>query len=168
MRRQVIISGLVLALLSGCGSSSGSGWNPFTWFGGGASDPVTYDEAGNQIIVLESLAPRKGYPELVDIRQLAPNLTDVLLAQSTSGAILTATSALPSLGYYDAELVKVASDRADTLTFDFRLRAPNGPAPTGTAAQRQITAAYSLSNADLVGIRTIVVRGANGARQVRR
>ncbi|WP_460273415.1 hypothetical protein [Celeribacter sp. ULVN23_4] len=166
MRRQVIISGLVLSLLTGCASVQESRFNPLNWFG--KSEPVAVDENGQQIVTLKSLAPRKGYPVFVDSRPLAPTISDVKVVQSASGAIITATALLPSTGYFDAQLVPAASERSDTLVFEFRLRAPESAAPTGNAAQRKITAARSLSFDEIAGIHTIIVQGAEGARQVRR
>ncbi|MCA0044739.1 hypothetical protein [Celeribacter litoreus] len=166
MRRQMIISGLVLSLLAGCSSFGESRFNPMNWFG--SSEPVELDADGNQIVILPTLAPKKGYPVLVDIRQLAPTLTDMSMVRSASGAIVTATAALPSTGYYDAQLVRVPTENNDTLAFEFRMRAPSGSAPIGTEAQRRITAAKSLSFEELEGIRTVIVIAADGARQVRR
>ncbi|ATG47190.1 hypothetical protein CEW89_06170 [Celeribacter ethanolicus] len=166
MRRQVIISGLVLSLLAGCATVKESRFNPLNWFG--KSEPVAVDANGQQVVTIKSLAPRKGYPVFVDTRPLAPTISDVQVVQSASGAIVTATAALPSTGYFDAELVPVASERADTLVLEFRLRTPEGAAPAGTSAQRRITAARSLSFDAIAGIRTIIVKGADGARQVRR
>lgn len=166
MRRQVIISGLVLSLMAGCATVKESRFNPLNWFG--KSESIAVDQNGQNVTVLKTLAPRKGYPVFVDTRPLAPQIIEMQMVKSASGAIVTATAALPSTGYYDAELVAVPSESANTLVFDFRLRAPSQNAPAGTAAQRQITAAKSLSNADIAGIRTVIVRGADGARQVRR
>ncbi|SFI67544.1 hypothetical protein [Celeribacter neptunius] len=166
MRRQVIISGLVLSLLAGCATVRDSKFNPLNWFG--ASEPVAVDEYGQQVVVLKTLAPRKGYPVFVDTRPLAPAISDVQVVKSASGAIITASAALPSTGYYDAELLRMPSDQPGVAIFEFRLRPPAEAAPTGTTAQRRITAAKSLSNAEIAGIRTIIVKGAEGARQVRR
>lgn len=164
MRRQVIISGLVFTLMVGCASVRDSRLNPFNWFGG--SEPVQVQQVTPT--TLPTLAPRKGYPHFVDTRPLAPVISDVSVVKSASGAIVTATTTLPSTGYYDAELVRVASAQPNTLMFEYRLRPPAKAAPTGTAAQRQLTTARSLSEAEIAGVRTIIVKGANGARQVRR
>ena len=166
MRRQVIVSGLVLMLVTGCASIKESRINPLNWFG--KSEPVTVLNDGTAATVLPSLAPRKGYPNFVDTRPLAPVISDVNVVKSASGAIITATATLPTLGYFDAELVRVASADASVAAYEFRLRPPTSAAPTGTAAQRRTTAAKPLSNEDPAGIRTIPIKGAAGARQVRR
>lgn len=166
MRVYLITSGLCLSLLAGCATVSESRFNPLNWFG--KSQSVATVDSQNQQIVLPSLAPRKGYSEFVDIRPLAPSISELSVKKSASGAIVVAGTTLPSLGYFDAQLVPVDDGNSSTLSFDFKIRPPEQAAPTGSAAQRQISVAYSLSNAELSGVRTIIVRSANGARQVRR
>lgn len=168
MRRELMAGGLALLVLSGCGAVRESRFNPLNWFG--ASEPVTqtYTADGQPVTVLETLAPRKGYAAFTDTRTLAPALADVSISRSASGGIVTATAVVPALGYYDAELVPVPSERSDTLVFDYRLRAPTTAQGTGTEAQRRVTAARALSFPQLEGVRRIVVNAANGARQVRR
>ena len=166
MRRQVLLSGLVVLGLSGCATMSTSKLNPFNWFG--KSEAVTTSVDGQSVTVLKSLAPRKGFPDFVDTRPLIPAIADMSIARSTTGAIVTATGLVPALGYYDAQLVPVPSEAAGTLTYDFRVRAPQTSPGLGTAQQRRITAAYSLTFPELEGVKRIVVRGANGSRQIRR
>lgn len=166
MRRQVIISGVVLSLLAGCGSISQSKFNPLNWFGPSQETEVT--ETGERVTVLRTLAPRNGYTNFVDTRTLIPALADVQVVKSASGAIITATGLAPSLGYYDAQLVRVPSERSDQLTYEFRVRAPQTATTLGTDAQRRITAGVSLSFSEIAGIRSIIVRAANGSRVARR
>ncbi len=167
MRRELIAGGLALVMLSGCATVRESRFNPMNWFG--RSEPVQQTTVdGQPVTVLQTLAPRKGYPAFTDTRPLAPALADVSIQRSASGGIVTATAAVPALGYYDAELVPVPSERSDTLVFDFRLRPPSTAQGTGNEAQRRITAARALSFPELEGVRRIVVNAANGARQVRR
>ena len=71
MRRQVIVSGLVLMLVTGCASIKESRINPLNWFG--KSEPVTVLNDGTAATVLPSLAPRKGYPNFVDTGSPRPN-----------------------------------------------------------------------------------------------
>ncbi|MEM5468529.1 hypothetical protein [Celeribacter marinus] len=167
MRRQVLLCGLVVLGLSGCASISSSNLNPLNWFG--KSEAVTATTAdGQTAVVLKSLAPRKGYPAFVDTRPLVPSVADITIARSTSGAIVTATGVVPTLGYYDAQLVPVANEAQGTLTYDFRISAPETAPALGTAQQRRITVAYSLTFPQLEGVTRIVVRGADGSRQTRR
>lgn len=166
MRRQVIISVLALSLLGGCARVSQSKLNPLNWFG--PSQEVAAAQAGPQTIIVPSLAPKRGYPDFQDIRTLVPTLDDVSIVKSASGAIVTATATLPSVGYYDAELVHVDTASPSELVLDFRVQAPSAVTVVGTKAQRTITVARSISTADLATIRTITVRSASGARAVRR
>ncbi len=62
MRRQVLLSGLVVLGLSGCATMSTSKLNPLNWFG--KSEAVTTSVDGQSVTVLKSLAPRKASPTL--------------------------------------------------------------------------------------------------------
>lgn len=166
MRRQVIISVLALSVLGGCARVSQSKLNPINWFG--PSQDVAPASAGPQVNILPSLAPKRGYPDFKDTRTLVPTLDDVSIVQSASGAIVTAKATLPSLGYFDAELVRIDSGTPSELVLDFRIRAPITTTTLGSKAQRAITVARSISAADLAAISTITVRSASGARAVRR
>ena len=166
MRRQVIISVLALSLLGGCARIGASKLNPFNWFG--PSEEVALSETGQEIVVLPTLAPRSGYTDFQDTRSLVPSLVDVSIVKSASGAIVTAVGRVPSLGYYDAELVRIDTQTPSELILDFRIRAPKTVTQLGTPSQRQITVARSISTPDLASIRTITVRATSGARAVRR
>ena len=166
MQRQMIISVLALSLLGGCASVGASKFNPLNWFG--PSQEVAQTQSGPKVTVLPTLAPRSGYADFQDTRPLVPALTEVSIVKSASGGIVTAVGSVPSLGYFDAELVRVDTGNPSELVLDFRIRAPQTGTAIGTAAQRKITVARSISAPTLAGIRTITVRGANGARVVRR
>lgn len=166
MRQKVLMAGLVLSLLAGCGSLRESRFNPLNWFG--KSEAVTVDENGQRLVVLKTLAPRNGYPDFVDTRALAPNITALDVRKSASGAIVVATTQVPTLGYYDAELRPAGPVEDGVLTLEFRLRVPTGVQPRGADHQRRITAARSIQNVELQQIKRIVVTSADGARQVRR
>lgn len=166
MRRQIIISGLVLSVLTGCSGLSQSRLNPLNWFG--KSQPIAHFDAGNQAIILPTLAPRNGYPVLIETRPLTPNIATLRIEKTSTGAIITASSDLPSIGYFDAELVPVGDVENGVLTLEFRLRTPTSPRQTGTAAQRRVTVARSISRIELQSISRIIVHSASGSRQVRR
>lgn len=166
MRRQVIISVLALSLLGGCARIGASKFNPLNWFG--PSEEVAQTQSGQQITVLPTLAPRNGYADFQDTRPLVPTLTEVSIVKSASGGIVTATGIVPSLGYFDAELVRIDTGNPSELVLDFRIHAPQTVTAIGTAAQRKISVARSIAAPTLAGIRTITVRGASGARVVRR
>ena len=71
-------------------------------------------------------------------------------------------------GFWDAELVEVASDDPGQLVFEFRLLPPVAPKAQGTQRSREIIAGASISRARLEGIRSIVVVGEQNRRSVRR
>lgn len=166
MRRQVIISVLALSLLGGCARVGASKLNPRNWLG--PSEEVALTETGQRVRILPTLAPNVGYADFQDTRTLVTSLSDVTIVKSASGGIVTAVGVVPSLGYYDAELVRIETDNPTELVLDFRLRAPQAATAIGTPAQRRITVARSISAPDLENIRTITVRSASGARVVRR
>lgn len=167
MRRQVIISVLALSLLGGCARLGASKLNPVNWFGSSEEVPMM-TETGQRITVLPTLAPKRGYADFQDTRTLVTTLSDVSIVKSASGGIVTAVGLVPSLGYYDAELVRIETNNPNELVLDFRVRAPKMAMAIGSDAQRRITVARSISTPDLAGIRTITVRSASGARVVRR
>jgi hypothetical protein len=166
MRQQMIMTALALSLLSGCASIGTSRLNPLNWFG--PSEDVVLNDQGQRVTVLPTLAPKRGYPNFQDTRLLVPSIADLTIAKSASGAIVTAVGLVPSLGYFDAELVRVETDNPTELLLDFRLRAPIKPMAIGTTAQRKITAARTIQNRDLQSIRTITVRSTSGERVIRR
>ena len=104
---------------------------------------------------------------VVDTRVLIDQIIEMQVEPTGSGAILRATGLAVTQGFYNAELVLVASDNGD-VTFDFRVASPDGFEAIGTEASRRITVALELSNAELAGIGNITVRGAHNARGSRR
>lgn len=166
MLRQMVVISLVAVGLTGCAAVKESRFNPLNWFG--AAEDVVVTEDGQQVRVLPTLAPRVGYPSFTDTRPLVPSVDQLSIAKSASGGIITASATLPALGYYDAQLVPVPADKAGVLQLEFRIRPPATNQGVGSAHQRTITAARSLSFEELAGISRIVVIGANGAKQVRR
>lgn len=161
MTRQLIISGIVFSLLASCSSVSQSKINPLNWFG--PSEPAP---AGIQ--VLPTLAPQNGYADFVDTRQLIAAVSDVTISKTSTGAIITATGHTPSLGYFDAQLVPVSASTARDLVLEFRVRAPSSNVGTGSAKQRELIAARSISTGQLNALTSVTVHAANGARTTRR
>lgn len=146
--------GLVVAL-GACGSGGWSRLNPMTWFGDDAT---------------ETIAPAGGWAGPVDGRALVPAVRDMEALRTPEGAILRARGVTETQGWWDAELRPVNNGRPvdGALIYEFVLAAPRRPAGTGPEPSRSVTAAVKLSNADLAGVRRIVVRGAQNARSLRR
>ena len=144
--------------LSACGGFRESRYNPLNWFG--ASQPRAAAPAAAE--------------RPVDPRPLVDQVIAMAIEPMPGGAILRATGLPPTQGYWMAELVHHRGGAEDpvaggVLIFDFRVAPPPPDAAlAGQPASREIEAAIFLSDNDLAGIRTIVVRGARTERVLRR
>ena len=154
--RNILIIGLMLTLTA-C-SGGGSRLNPFNWFGGGSN-------AGSR---QSSLEPRRGYGADAEYRQLADQITALSVEPASAGIIISATAVMPTQGWYNADLVRVASDDAAEAVFEFRVEGPLSAKAVGPARSREITAAAFLTTQDAVGLRNIRVVGARNTRSARR
>ncbi|MBL3584547.1 hypothetical protein [Rhodovulum sulfidophilum] len=145
--------------VSSCGTVRESRLNPFNWF----SSSTETETAAEQPL-------RRN--EVADPRPLVDQVTGMTVDRAPGGAILTVTGLPARQGFWDAALVPVAAAEdeapADTLVFDFRIARPGTATPVGTEPSRLITAGRFISEDDLKGIRTLVVRGAQNQRQSRR
>ena len=156
-----IVAAVVLLALAGCGSFRESRVNPANWFGG-------RDEA-------PSLAPSDGYPDRADPRPLVGEIAALQVDRVPGGAIVRATAVPPSQGFWDAALVPEVADsegnpvpEGGVMAFQFRATPPEGPAGGGSAASREITAGFFVTDQGLAGVRTITVRGQSNQRSARR
>ncbi|GAA3873321.1 hypothetical protein [Celeribacter arenosi] len=167
MRQQIVVSGLILTLLSGCGGDfRNSKVNPLNWFGQ-REQTQTLDAEGRVVRVLPTLAPRKGYPAFVDTRAFAPSITALDFLRTATGSVLSVTTVVPTLGYADAALVPVEHDDGSILILEFRLRAPKDVPGIGSVSQREITVARAISNQELAQLTQIQIRSASGVRTLR-
>ena len=154
----ILCLGLVL---TGCARLAESRLNPLNWFG--RSAPVMATTADGQI---QPLVP-PGQAAAQDTRAVIDQIVDLQIEQTSSGAIVRATGLAATQGFYNAELV-LASSADGNLVYDFRVAAPAGFEAIGTEASRRITVALELSVAELAGVRSVTVRGAQNARDARR
>ena len=154
----ILCLGLVL---TGCARLAESRLNPLNWFG--RSAPVVATTADGQI---QPLVP-PGQAAAQDMRVVIDQIVDLQIEQTSSGAIVRATGLAATQGFYSAELV-LASSADGNLVYDFRVMAPEGFEAIGTEASRRITVALELSVAELAGLRSVTVRGAQNAREVLR
>ena len=148
-------------MLTGCARLAESRLNPLNWFG--RSAPVVATTADGQI---QPLVP-PGQAAAQDTRVVIDQIVDLQIEQTSSGAIVRATGLAATQGFYSAELV-LASSADGNLVYDFRVMAPEGFEAIGTEASRRITVALELSVAELAGVRSVTVRGAQNARETRR
>ncbi len=152
LRLPVTVALVAVLTLSACGGLRESRLNPLNWFG------RSRDVAQTAVV---SQAPQ-------DPRNLIQTVLSMSVEPFPGGAIIRATGLPPTQGWWEAELVARPVDDKGVLVLDFRVFAPPGARPVVNQQSREITAAISLSNIKLEGIREIVVQGETNARSSRR
>ncbi|WP_114286216.1 hypothetical protein [Candidatus Halocynthiibacter alkanivorans] len=171
MTQKLIVAVLSFGVLAGCAGGSGgslASLNPFNWFGASETVAVADAAAVPGQVVLQSLAPKKGYVDFTDTRPMISTVTALSSERSPDGAIIRASGVVPALGYFDAQLVKIPAEKPGQLLYQFRARPPAGSAVIGAARQRGITVAVFLTLQQLEGINEIKVLAAENARVTRR
>ena len=146
----------ILAMTAGCARLADSRFNPVNWFGGSQEEATT-------------LIPS-------DANYRAPTDTSVQIAELVSmkvdrmpgGAIVTAEGIAPIQGFWEPRLVSAQSDAAGAITLDFRIQRPYRQHPAGAVATRTVSAGIYLSDVELQGVNSIIVRGATTQRVARR
>jgi hypothetical protein len=150
---------IVAAVVSGCGRSGDSGWNPLSW-GGGRPAPSS------------SLAPEDGYVNAVDERPAIPQILSAGWEPLSEGRLLVVRGLAPVKGYHSAELLSVRPQPGNRMTPDadgvLRLRFVAAPPPADSPAGRlpanpatdQIVVAMPLSFLQLSKIYSIEIAGA--------
>lgn len=157
MRSSLPIMLCAAVALTGCSRVAESPFNPLNWLSGGPA-VAAVDADGN----LKPLVPEAAQIAAIDNRPLIDSVTDVALNPTPDGVIVTATGLADTQGQYNAQLVPIRFD-GGALTLGFRVVRPDGFAAAGPVATRTITVARVLKNADLVGVRQIIVQGARNS-----
>ena len=148
MLRATLALALILSL-----AACGTRLNPFNWFGGDREERNAVIEAAS--------------PETTDGRQLVAEVVDLAVDPTPQGAIVRAMGRPPVQGFWEAELVEV--ERSDGgIVYEFRVFPPITPTREGTPQSREVIVGANLTNADLSGIRTVTVIGAQNRRSVTR
>lgn len=114
--------------------------------------------------------PRGGPTEASSEAQL-PLIDQVLslTVDPTPGGVIVSAVGLPSTqGFWEADLVPIASDDPSVLVLDFYVEPPLTPSRVGTQPSREVLAGAFFSTQDLIGIRTIAVQGRLNRRSVSR
>lgn len=161
----LLISALVV---TSCGTVRNSRLNPLNWFGGSESRPVqTSDDAVNPLIPKRRASVFRSQQDDNYAGTALGEVTELVVERRPGGAIIRATAVADYQDAYDLKLVKVPEESTDTvLTYAFRGLQPRRV--QGPAASRTHTAAVWLTDNDLLGIRTIQVKGARNVRSVKR
>lgn len=152
MMRSLTAALIALLALSACGTVRESRINPFNWFG--KSEPT------EQVAPLATKAP--------DARPLVHTLSELTVERYSTGAIIRATGVNDAQGWWDADLVEVATDDPTQLVYDFRIKPPGRETPVGTPRSREVTAAASVSANKLAKVSRITVQGLTNARSTGR
>lgn len=142
----------VVMVLSACATVRDSRLNPFNWFGNETEESVTV--SGERVIV--------------DGRRLVDQVVSLKVDAFPGGAIVRTVGLPATQGFWDVDLIEVASETPTEVIYEFRVSPPVSPRNQGTQRSREIIAGASLSRARLEGVRTITVVGAQNRRTVRR
>jgi hypothetical protein len=153
-RARTLSALLVLGLtLAACGGFRDSRVNPRNWFSGSSSEP-TLGPTGNT----------------TDNRPLVPVVSTLVIEPTSTGAIVRAEAVMPTVGWWDAELVAVNNARPvdGVVTYRFVAARPRQPVTVSAQGPRTLTAAATLSVIQLETIREVAVVGAENTRRARR
>lgn len=127
--------------------------NPSNWFGRPRAQATTATGV--------ALPPQ-------DPRPLVEQVVSMAVEPIQGGLIVRATGLPPTQGWWNGALLAQPVDDKGTLAFDFRMKAPLQQTAVSTPRSREVTVAIFVSDFDLVGVRQIVVRGAQTAKSSRR
>lgn len=155
MQKPVLAAMAMVLVLGACGSVRDSRVNPLNWFSRDST---------------ETLAPRSGWTGQADRRALVPVVSELEVIPTTGGAVVRASGVTATQGWWDVELRALNDARPvdGVLVYEFVVAEPRRATGTSTEASRTVTAGVKLTNSRLVGVRSIVVRGAQNQRSVAR
>lgn len=158
MRLPVYVVLIASLSVSGCARIADSRFNPLNWFGS-ATNVLNTNASGE----IRPLTPDVAQGGVIDNRVLIASASELRIDRTPDGAIVRATGQVSGQGFYNAELVPITSD-GSVLTLAFRV----APPAAVQAGSQTVTAAFSLTNAQLAGIRTIQVQAAGNTLSSRR
>ena len=154
--------------LTGCGGGLSNSWvNPVNWFGNSSSSAV--DSSG----VKNPLIPPRGFgkrPKAIYQGRPVDQIASLRIERRPGGAIVHAVGVSDVIGYYDARLEPMSDDGPVKGVLAYTLKAvrPASTVGVGGQAAREINVALFVSDQDLEGVRSIVVKGARNQRSTRR
>lgn len=151
--------------LAGCNSRL----NPGNWFGAGKTVATTADAVANPLIPQRSGMLSR--PPEVDRSERIATISELVVERQPGGAIIRATGVGARQGAFSARLAPANPNLLSVdgvMTFDFLVLYPQSPTPVGTDLSRSVTAAFTVTNQQLEGVRAIRVRGAQNTQEARR
>lgn len=110
-------------------------------------------------------------PPEVDRTERIAAISELVVERQPGGAIIRATGVGARQGAFAAKLAPANPNQLSqdgVMAFDFRVLYPQSPTPVGTDLSRSVTAAFTVTNQQLDGVRAIRVRGAQNTQEARR
>lgn len=154
--------------LAGCGGGLGNSWaNPANWFGNSRSDAIEYAGSKNPLIPPPRLGQR---PKAIYQGRPVDQISALRIERRPGGALIHVVGLGDVIGYYDAILEPENENGPVKGVLSYTLKAvrPDTTVGVGGEAARQINVALFVSDQDLVGVKSIVVKGARNKRSTRR
>lgn len=154
--------------LAGCGGGLANSWvNPGNWFGRSNSQAIDNTGSVNPLIPRPRFGAR---PKVAYSGEPVDQIKSLRIERKPGGAILHVVGVADAIGYYDVRLRPDSEEGAvdGVLSFTLRAERPETLIRGANEASRQIVAARLLSDQDLDGVRSIVVKGARNQRTTRR
>ncbi|MEM8577091.1 MAG: hypothetical protein AAGF60_04510 [Pseudomonadota bacterium] len=172
MIRLVLVLAALSLTLSACGFRD-SRVNPLNWFGNSRSEPVQVQapEDVNPLIPTRTGLFQRQRAEAARYQGTPVDaVTDLRVERVPGGAIIRATGVAREQGLFEVRLTpENDGDAVDgVLSYRLEARRPEAVRPGGPEATRRVTAAVSVTDQDLRGVRVIRVVGVENARTSRR
>ena len=154
--------------LAGCGGGLANSWvNPGTWFGKSSNQAISADGVANPLIPQKSVFARK---DVAYQGTAVDQIKSLRIERRPGGAIVRVVGVTNAIGSYDVRLEPDTQNGPVKGVLSYTLRAEQAQTVIrgGSENVRQITAAKTLSDQDLAGVRSILVKGARNQLSTRR
>ncbi|MDF1728705.1 MAG: hypothetical protein P1U53_13245 [Sulfitobacter sp.] len=172
MRKTLPLLLVATLTLSACGAVRDSRINPFNWFGQSRSEPVQRVENTNPLIPRgSSLFSRPAATDVVYPGRPFQQVTSLVIERKPGGAIIRATGLAERQGIYEVQLTpanELEEPVDGVLVYRLEGISPRRATAVGAKPTREVTAARSVTDQMLAGVRAIRVEGELNAQVVRR
>lgn len=161
----ILCSALALA---GCGGGLANSWvNPGNWFGQSRGEALGAEGSTNPLIPSRSILVRQ---QSEYAGQPVAQIKSLRVERKPGGAIIHVVGIEDSIGYYDVRLEadNEGEPLKGVLSYTLKAVRSTNAIRGGGEAARQINAAVYVSDQNLSGAKTIVVKGARNQRSTRR